>query len=171
MVLEELIEYEEDESIITTLRVQINRYDDDELCNLFNELRENTTVEMVIIESDVLADGGYQPIALGAKPSLALGAAISQHPTVKDISFFRVHLISNFGAIAVSIQQNKGLVELGLYSCDLSPEQMAELEWLLAENGLQSLDIDACYPGYPAKQRSMHCARPSFEHKSQKVIS
>ena len=136
MVLDELIEYEDDESTVTTLNVRVDHYSDTDLCNLFNELRENTTVEMVCIES-----AAEDSVTLGEKSSLALAAAVSRHPAINRLSFSNVQRM-NFGAIAVSVQQNKGLFELGLHPCDLSHEQMRELEWLLAENGIERITID-----------------------------
>ena len=69
-----------------TLRVYVDEHSDTELCNLFNELRENTTVERVWIGTE----DGDPDLVLGVKPSLALTAAISQHPTINVLSFCRI---------------------------------------------------------------------------------
>ena len=142
MALDELINhnvYSEDDG--PELRVNLHEHSDSELCNIFNELKENATVERVVIELDHEHDA-----VLGVKPSLALAAAISKHPSIKELWIWGVESISSFGAIAVAIQQSKTLSSLDLRECSLSLSQMAELEWLLAENGLEYIAIECCKP-------------------------
>lgn len=128
---------------LTELDVDIR--DNDELCKIFNALEQNVTVTTVSIERRSLESD------LEVKASLSLAAAILRHPTMNRLQFKYIRSISGFSSVALAIQQNDNLKSLELRACDLTLAQAAELEWLLAGDGIESLDMHRCYPAAGTK--------------------
>lgn len=147
MDLEELLpNHERFDGHFTSLNIDTLDRTDDDLCAIFNALKRNNTVTRLRIGADD-EDEDFDFVDLGIKPSLSLAATLLHHPTMECLSFFRVGLTdADLGAIIVAIQQNKTLSKLEMNSCGLSIKQMRELEWLLAEDGVEALEFYECIP-------------------------
>jgi hypothetical protein len=78
--------------------------------------------------------------SLSVPAALSLASAVSEHPEIVEIEFYRVKFIE-FGPIALAIQQNRNLTHLLFELCDVTPNLLECIRWLLTENALESMTL------------------------------
>jgi hypothetical protein len=83
------------------------------------------------------------------------------------VCFKGIERISGFSAIALAIQQNKNLSSLGMYTCGLTRAQMVDVEWLLAKNALDAIEIKCCL----SEGNIIYIANSLGSNKSLKELS
>jgi Ran GTPase-activating protein (RanGAP) involved in mRNA processing and transport len=75
---------------------------------------------------------------------LSLASVVSEHPEIQEIEFDRI-LFIEFGPIALAIQQNRKLTRLRLQECELTPNVVECIRWLLTENALESMTLHTSF--------------------------
>lgn len=127
------------------MTVIIEDHDEDTLCEIFDALKQNTTVETVCIESH-----WQQEIfgRLGKRATLSPASALLEHPNVNCLTIMRMETIEAFGAITRVFREKKNLSYLHLHSCPFTRKRMASLDRLLASDALDKFVVWQYYPAH-----------------------
>jgi hypothetical protein len=122
------------EAALTELCIKIDVVDDAELKLILDSAKKNKTLKKVRLEGSILF-----PKSLVSVPvALSLASVISEHPEIQEIGFNVVKFIE-FGPIALAIQQNRNLTRLWFGFCQVTPNHVECIRWLLTQNALESV--------------------------------
>jgi Ran GTPase-activating protein (RanGAP) involved in mRNA processing and transport len=122
------------DAALTELRINLDYVDDAELKLVLDAAKKNKTLKKVFVKSYT----GRKYLSVPA--ALSLASVVSEHPDIQYIEFNCVSVIE-FGPIALAIQQNRKLTRLLLNECELTPNLVECIRWLLTENALESLSL------------------------------
>jgi hypothetical protein len=116
---------------------------DAELKLILDAAKKNKTVKKVSVVGTPDFPDPYGESYLSVPAELSLASLVSEHPEIQEIELYRVRLIK-FGAIALAIQQNLKFTRLLFDECELTPNLVECIRWLLRENALESLTLKEC---------------------------
>jgi hypothetical protein len=121
---------------LTQLWIDLDSSDDAELKRILDAAKKNKTVKKVYLYG--CSDGAI--LSLSVPAALSLASVVSGHPEIQEIEFCGVKFIE-FGPIALAIQQSRKLTRLLLDYCDVTPNLVECIRWLLTENALESMTL------------------------------
>jgi hypothetical protein len=102
---------------------------------ILDSAKKNKTVKKVIVFASL-----ENVVPLSVPAALSLASVVLEHPEIQEIEFNNVKFIE-FGPLALAIQQNRKLTRLLLQECDLTPNLVECIRWLLTKNALESLTL------------------------------
>jgi hypothetical protein len=123
------------DAALTELQILLKDVDDAELKLILDAAKKNKTVKEVRL---VGYNDDDEVMSLSVPAALSLASVVSEHPEIQEIEFRHVKGIE-FGPIALAIQQNRKLTRLLLGWCQLTPNLVECIRWLLTENALESM--------------------------------
>jgi Ran GTPase-activating protein (RanGAP) involved in mRNA processing and transport len=125
------------DAALTELYINLGACDAElKLILILDAAKKNKTVKKVSVQ-------GWPDDAmpLNVPVALSLASLVSEHPEIQEIEFDWVKFIE-FGPIALAIHQNRNLTRLWIWECQVNPNLVECLRWLLTENTLQSITLD-----------------------------